>query len=264
MSNKKPFKLNIWALTNNIKDGSINISNSKTKETTNVTPVYQKKNKSPLEKILDNNLNTEKTHNLDLSEMKLNKQEKLVKISEKDTEKISTPSKEAVKTKEVFLNYESEFNREKETILEKIKKIKKTLKPKTRLGFIMLLIWVTIVWILILFIYMPTIHNLNNYKYNLLLAIEKGKCKLDTTQCKVNTIEKEYIVEKELVILYDRVLNKENFIIKYKTKIINWKEVILFEWKIYNSLEEFNKTISLIIENKKIGKLQDHFLKNYE
>lgn len=250
MSENKPFKLNLWALKKET-------SEKQPEEILNLQNTQNSEENIPLEK---------KAHSLDLSQMK-SRRIKKEEIKEKSNNKIVKKEEIEIvgenheeENQEVFSNYESEFKKEKETILQKIEKFKNFVSPKTRLWFIAMLIWVTILWIASLFIINPEIHNVKNYEANLLFIKQKIECKVDKTKC----IKKETnkTIKKEIVQINNKTLKKEIFVIEYKTQIIDWKEKIIYKWNKY-SKEQFDKKIKEIIRLKKLEKLQN-YLKNIE
>ncbi len=296
----KPFKLNLWALKKTTEEKkSVEVLNDKKDENKDsikseikkVIPVYKKEIKSPLNNILEQeSLESHKTKEseigknqnsvdikketlipkkswvkkLDFSKMK---KKNIGKEEEKKEVIIEEETKEEIKTIEVFQNYESDFNKNKESILEKIKKFKNFIKPKTRIWFLGLIIWITALWISSLFILAPEKHNLENYKVNLLLIKNNIECKYDANKCPkketTKTQEKQLVVNSEELNnenKENKTIKKEIFIIKYNVKIVNWKEIIIYDWKEYNSMEEFNKDIKNIINKMKKDKLRDFIL----
>lgn len=287
MSDNKPFKLNLWALKTNASNKNKETTESQNisveafdkKEIKKVETVYQKWVSSPLSKILDDEKkdkieiieevkdDIKKSNVLDFSKMQSNKKEKN-KIKDENKlkeENIETKNEIKEEEKDLFNNYESEFDNKKDTVLERVKKFSDYIKPKTRIWFLTLIIFITAFWITSLFILAPEKHNLKNYEANLLIAKEKIECQFDKTKCD----KKEEITNKTTSNtnintnkLNNKTLNKWLFAIEYQTKNIDWKEVIIYKWKTYNDKESFNKVVSKEIKIRKLNELKKHILEN--
>jgi len=105
-------------------------------------------------------------------EKKLQKQSEHTKNQELKTTQPTEKQKKAdqeAKNKDVFQNYQSIFTRERETILQKIKKVKII---KTRPQLVFGLIGCTLTVLTSLFIFDPSRHSLTVYKASLLQSYD--------------------------------------------------------------------------------------------
>lgn len=69
---------------------------------------------------------------------------------------------------ELFPAYTSKFKRQQGTMLQKIQQLKRI--PRTNKTFVLLAIWITLLWISVLFILAPEKHNIQNYKTSIFEA----------------------------------------------------------------------------------------------
>ena len=220
-----------------------------------VIPLYQKTIEDPLQKILKEQKQQIKDNNQDI---KIEKQENKKEIQEEQHSNIQNKKNE---TQEIFSGYESDFSKEKETIKEKLKKARDFVKPKTRLWFLFLLIWLTFVWIASLFIIAPEVHNLDNYKANLL----KIECKISGKWCNEEIKQKQEnkLIQKKqqnLVKIEEKEITKYWVTIKYQIKKQeNKKDVYIYQNKIY-SQKDWERQLDLIIKKIKKQKIKT-FLK---
>ena len=173
--------------------------------------------------------------------------------------------------KDLFKNYESDLNKNKDKLFNKINKLKNLVKPKTRVWFLILIVILTIIWIATLFLLMPEKHNINTYEENLFKGISKIECSFDESKCPKPIIEKEKIIKKEDTIIKEEKTPDLNIVeentktikkwittIEYNTKIVDWKEVFIYKWIIHNNINELNIVIDNEIENTKKDKLKNY------
>ncbi len=280
MLDKKPFKLNLWAIiwkkTNDDKNKTSKDSNT---ELERVKKIEKTSNeiKDPNEKKIDLSNMLNKKEKLD-QEKRKQEEEKMKQEKEREKERQEKDKKlKAEKQQDLFANYKSEFNREKTSILEKFKKIKDYIKPKTRLGFVMIVIIPSTIVIAILFIIAPEIHNLKNYKNNLIKAKEALVCKVSLKKCLQYEKQRKKLLEeknklkkqKELKknpkteeTTIEKTLKKLGFTINYKVKNIDGKEIIIYKENQYKNMESFNKEIEKEIKNSKKNKLKKFIINN--
>ena len=272
MTEKKPFKLNLWAMSwSSEKKKEVQIEK---KEIENKKEILEK----TIIKIDDNNVIEKKK--IDLSNMLDNKEEKrlknekirLEKIQDKKENENKAEKKKDIVEEDVFINYESDFNKEKTTVLEKIKKFKEYIKPKTRIWFVITIIISTIVIISGLFIIAPQVHNIDNYKKNIIRFKENTICLFNEKQCiryqNEHKNEEKLIDDKIKKLREDRIkketiITKEtfkegSFTINYELKKYWNKETIIYKWVEYLTQNDFKKIIEKEINSKKINKLKNH------
>lgn len=170
------------------------------------------------------------------------------KSEEEKTENVKTNDKEA--NKEIFSQYKSDFVKNKETIIDGIKKLKNI--PKTRIWLVVLLVLISSIWIWSLFIINPEIHSIENYKTSILEIFKEPKSDIE----KPIKVE-ETPIKNEVIVIPSNVI-KWWININYKSEIINWQETINYNWKIYYSKAEFETELPKIIEKLKIEKLTDY------
>lgn len=222
-----------------------------------------------------NKLKNNENEKINLSNM-LGKKEEIKKVEDinvvepKKTEDISVVKPK--KIEDVFVNYKSDFSSEEIWILEKIKRLKKYIKPRTNIIFLFTVISSTLLWIVLLFITAPEIHNLENYKNNIINVKTNIVCKVDEKKCNkhekniakinINNEKKEEIKtnidNEEKEVLTNKSLRLLSFNIDYKTKNIGGKEIIIYKGKEYFNIEDFNKVIEKEIIDKKTDKLINH------
>ncbi|MDD3646460.1 MAG: hypothetical protein PHH06_03555 [Candidatus Gracilibacteria bacterium] len=170
------------------------------------------------------------------------------KSEEEKTENVKTNDKEA--NKEIFSQYKSDFVKNKETIIDGIKKLKNI--PKTRIGLVVLLVLISSIGIGSLFIINPEIHSIENYKTSILEIFKEPKSDIE----KPIKVE-ETPIKNEVIVIPSNVI-KGGININYKSEIINGQETINYNGKIYYSKAEFETELPKIIEKLKIEKLTDY------
>ena len=262
--------------------------------------IKEEKNNENSEVLENNKKNIQKdkkSNKLDLNIMKDNKSKKednikeIEKLKKDKIEKIEKDKKlkeennnkesEDLEWVEVFENYESDFNKDKGSVLDKIKKIKDIVRPKTRVWFLIFITLVTILWIALLFLFVPEKHNLKTYETNLKIWIWKIECSYDSTKCPKSIIKEipkvKEIVDtnswaiketentnswaiKEIIETKKESIKKWIFTIEYEIKIINWEEVIIYKWKNYNNINDFNIIVEKEINLQKKEQLKDYIL----
>jgi len=140
--------------------------------------------------------------------------------------------------KDLFDNYESNFKKDKITILEQLKKLKSL--PKTNVILLTMLITTTIAWIWFLFYSNPKIHNLNNYKTSIIdtyEAIYHWKSSLPNNITKIEKIEKWW------------------YIYNIEIKKSLWKKIYIYKWKYFDERKDLDSFIYKEIEYRKRSKL---------
>ena len=247
MPEEKPFKLNLWAIV--WKESEKKQNSSENKISNNI---------SPEEKDNVENKKIDLYNMLGIKKEKEYKEKETKKRQEKEVEE-EIKKKEPSKEKEVFVNYKSDFNSEETTILESIKNFKEYVKPKTRIGFIIIVISTTLLWIISLFIIAPKIHNISNYKNKIISAKETFICKIDTKKCIKNKAEIKVVkneIKKE--VLTKKTFIKWNFKVNYEVKNIDWKEIIIYKEIEYDNIENLIKIIEIERRHERINKLKKH------
>jgi len=202
-----------------------------------------------LKKKIDNNTITD----IDIPEKKLKDKEDIKKdenltpkisiwnIKELKKENQDNSQKEEVQeivkeeNKELFSAYKSDFIKNRNSILEKIKKIKKL--PKTRFWMLILLISFVSIIIAWLFYFDPEHHNINRYKTWFLWLLWQ---KVQITEEK----RKEEIINKNNNSSKKIIWNKQNYIWnEYEIKIIDWAENFIYKDTNYTNKDELIKAI---------------------
>lgn len=310
MTDKKPFKLNLWAIWGSSSNENTEKKDLKAEETeVKKEDISDVKDNDIKDEILKDELNIEKNETpiieikknkkakLDLSNMIDKKEEKRVKnekekdeVKQAEDKRKEEEEKELNKNKEpveeiweVFINYESDFNQEEKTILEKVKIFKDYIKPKTRIAFVLLMIFVTGWWISTLFYVAPKVHNIENYKSKLIILKEKTVCVFSVKKCleyeKQHALEKKRQEDKRIAdlkkideerianlkktewVITNKSINKWWFKFDYSVKEFTDKEIIIYNWIEYNSEIDFNRAIDKSINNKKFDKLKKFYNK---
>jgi len=141
-------------------------------------------------------------------------------------------------TKALFDNYESNFQINKISILERLKRLKSL--PKTNVILLTILITTTIAWIWFLFYSNPKIHNLNNYKTSI-----------------IDTYNAIYLQESSLPKNIPKIekINKWWYIYNIKIKKLLWKNVYIYKWKYFDKRENLDSFINKEIEYRKRNKV---------
>ena len=222
-----------------------------------VVPLYKREKKDPVLNIVNEKLSLDKKEDEE-KEVKQNLsngiwEDKLQEKVDKQDEKTWDEN-----NWEIFGNYESELKKRKNTIMSRIRKARNYIKPKTRLGFVFMLIFITFLWIVSLFIINPEVHNFKNYKANILTIKGKIECKLEETKCK----NKKEIVKK-VPKIENKTLYKYWIKINYKIKTIWSKKIYILESKEYSE-NDFNNKIIEIIDRIKTEKLKEYLQENSE
>ena len=165
LSSKQETKIN--KTQNDIALPNNNISEIKDNQTPNI-----KNDKIDFEK-------KEETHWTN-SEI-LEKEESNIKSDKLDIEKKEENSLE--EEKDLFVNYKSDFNSEKKEDSWEQEKPKKNEKWWSKMFFFLSFVLFSVIWIAIFFFTKPDIHNLDNYKNNLLEAKKDLECLIDSKKC---------------------------------------------------------------------------------
>lgn len=163
--------------------------------------------------------------------------------------------------KELFANYEAAFAKKKDSIMQKIQKLKNL--PKTRPLFVSSLIIITVTWIWWLFYIDPKTHSLENYKTSIINIIDKNNLINDIWIVNDNWLTNEdkqpppVIYEKEKIQLWWLKFEVE-------TKVVDEKKIFKYDWKTYNSDEELKADMKIEVEKIKKAKLIDGIIKNFK
>lgn len=160
--------------------------------------------------------------------------------------------------KDLFWNYESKFEKDKKTIIEKLKKLK--VIPKTRLWFLFSLTIITIIGISVLFYIDPKTHSIENYKVSLLNIFNWNKTSNeDSTDLVVNNTwsSEEVKIEKISVWWYA---------FEISVKDVKWEEKIyIYNMKLYKDkkvlLNQLNKVVETLKKEKLINILSEKYSK---
>lgn len=196
LNNEKEKWVNISPSINNVEKIN-NVEENKTKNKDRVITVHLWRKKEPPKQKEETSISLWKKSEPEKEDLvnidKSNKSE--IKNSKSDEEK---SDKTPLNTEKLFSNYESDFNTKKDTIIEKLKKLKNL--PKTRPKLIYSMIWVLIIWVSWLVIISPKDSTLNNYKASILWTKieQKVKKQIPNTKNTIKTNNKNNIKKQKL------------------------------------------------------------------
>lgn len=241
--------------TNSKIPASVEIQETNTLETPQVKEVIkdeiitEEKEERKRSPVKTTKINLMGIKSLDNTEEKIEK-EKQEKEKARIEELASEEKETSPETKEIFTKYTSDFVKNKETVIERIKKLKNI--PKTRMWLLASLVLISSVWIWSLFIINPEIHSVENYKASILGIFKEAEPIVE------KPIKVEEIPLKEEVIVVPSKVEKWWITINFESKNVDWQETIIYNWKTYHSKIEFEMELNKIVEKLKVEKLTDY------
>lgn len=274
-----------------LESHKIKIDHEKINKISLEKPQEREKNQSTEKKEINNTkpIALENKREKESSIQNIQPEEKEYNILSETNQKEIPKEKTEDENTEFFTNYESDFQKKEKKSIERIEKVKAKLRTikKTNIIFVASLIWVTAIGTTSIFLLDSDVHNLNNYKANILNMIWEEEPEITnsvTTQpentqptdqnnnqlpVENNSSQTQDIPlpnEEETPVSTPReVISKWGYKLEYQVHTTpEGTEEFLFEWQTYSSQEDFDNAVLQAVENKKKDKLKNLILDQYK